>query len=306
MSLFSTNCPYVIDGAMATELERRGADLRHPLWSARMLIEAPEMIEEVHFDYFQAGADIATTASYQATFVGFKAHGLGDNETRALLQLSVELARRARERHLEKASKQSRCEPLVAAAIGPFGAHRHDGSEYTGDYQITDRQLREFHRRQLEVLVDTDADLLAFETVPSLQEGEAIVRLLEEFPVLPAWISFTCEDPLHVRHGDDFARCAALANESTAIVGTGINCTAPEHISPLLAIAAGQTERTLLAYPNSGETWCAEGNGWIGASKSEDIASYTLTWRDAGAKLIGGCCRTGPDTIRQIAETLHS
>ena len=116
-------CPgqvYVIDGAMATELERRGADLDHDLWSARILVQQPELIEQVHLDYFRAGADIAITASYQATFAGFAAFGLDDGETRALLLDSVTLARQARERYIEETAPTESPELLVAAAIGPL------------------------------------------------------------------------------------------------------------------------------------------------------------------------------------------
>ena len=244
---------------MATELERRGADLSDRLWSAKVLLQSPQLIEDVHYDYFLAGADIALSASYQATFAGFSACGLTQDDAHRLLLESVRLARTARERFAEHDSDGTRPAALVGASIGPYGAHRHDGSEYRGDYGVSAQRIRDFHRRQLEVLALSRADFIAFETVPSLAEGEAIVRLLEEFPELHAWLSFSCRDERHVCHGERFADCAALANEHSGIIATGINCSPPEFVESLLAQARGITTKTLLAYPNSGETWRTAG-----------------------------------------------
>jgi homocysteine S-methyltransferase len=306
-SVLQPGTAYVIDGAMATELERRGADLRDPLWSARVLVEQPALIEAVHLDYFEAGADIALTASYQATFAGFATRGLDAASARRLLLSAVELARRARERFLAAGPlAPGRPAPLVGASIGPFGAHRHDGSEYHGDYGVPARTLIEFHRRQLDVLAAAGADFVAFETVPSLAEGEAILRLLEEFPEVPAWISFSCRNGAEVCHGEPFAECAALANERAQIIATGLNCTPPQHVASLLESARGRTRAPLFAYPNSGESWSAGSGSWCGAAEATPFAVAAAAWRDAGARLIGGCCRTTPADIRAVATLLRA
>ncbi len=297
---------YIIDGAMATELERRGADLNHSLWSARVLAEQPALIESVHYDYFVAGADIATTASYQATFAGFARCGIDAKRGRELLQLSVQLACDARDRFWADPGRRSqRRHPLVAAAIGPYGAHLHDGSEYTGDYDVEQSTLMDFHRRQLDVLARSSADLIAFETVPSRREAEAIMRLLEEFPDLRAWISFSCRNGTQVSHGESFSECVALTGASPQILAAGLNCTAPEFVVPLLAGAAQVAARPLLAYPNSGEKWHAADNSWSGGAAIDDLAGQARGWRAAGASLIGGCCRTTPAHIRCIAGALR-
>ncbi len=297
---------YVIDGAMATELERRGADLNHALWSARVLAEQPALIEAVHYDYFIAGADIATTASYQATFAGFARCGMDASRSRELLQLSVQLACDARDRFwAESGNRAHRRYPLVAAAIGPYGAHLHDGSEYTGNYGADKSALADFHRRQLEVLARSDADLIAFETVPSRHEAEAVMLLLEEFPEQRAWISFSCRSPTEVSHGESFRDCIAMAGDSPQVLAAGLNCTAPEFVALLLASAAPQAAKPLLAYPNSGEKWQAVDNSWSGGSSIDDIAVQARSWRAAGASLVGGCCRTTPAHIRRIARALR-
>jgi len=297
---------YIIDGAMATELERRGADLDHALWSARVLAEQPALIEAVHYDYFAAGADIATTASYQATFAGFARCGMDAQRSRELLQLSVNLACDARDRFWsDPGNRRHRRYPLVAASIGPYGAHLHDGSEYSGDYAGDTSALMDFHRRQLEVLAGSGADLVAFETVPSRHEGEAILLLLEEFPGQRAWMSFSCRSGTEVSHGESFRDCVAMAGESPQILAAGMNCTAPEFVADLLASAAPVARKPLLAYPNSGEKWHATNNTWAGQGGLGDIETQARTWRAAGASLVGGCCRTTPVHIRRMACALR-
>jgi homocysteine S-methyltransferase len=303
--LFPAGQHLVIDGAMATELERRGADLADPLWSARVLVETPALIEAVHYDYFVAGADIALTASYQATFAGFAARGLDANVARRLLESSVALACRARERFLAASPQRpGRRAPLVGASLGAYGAHRHDGSEYHGRYGVDAATIRDFHRRQLDVLAATPADFIAFETVPSREEAEAIVRLLEDYPGILAWISFACADGARVGHGEDFAECAALASASPAVRATGINCTAPQHVASLLERARQRASRPLFAYPNSGETWDATTCAWQGDAglRPGELAGR---WLQAGATMLGGCCRTTPADIRAITRAMR-
>lgn len=293
----------ILDGALATELERRGADLNDPLWSTKVLLETPALIHQLHYDYYAAGADVATTASYQATFAGLAHRGLSYNQAAALLRLSVQLAMDARDQWNAECGA-SIPHLLVAASIGPYGAYLADGSEYRGDYGLTVAELMDFHRPRLAVLAESGADLLACETIPSLAEGEALVRLLAEFPDTPAWLSFSCCDEEHVCHGERFADCVALANETDQIVAVGLNCTAPRFVEALLFSAATVTHKPLVVYPNSGEQWDAARHCWVAGTGTTDFAEPARRWYAAGARLIGGCCRTGPADIRAIAQRL--
>ncbi|MEX2126293.1 MAG: homocysteine S-methyltransferase [Woeseia sp.] len=292
-----------LDGAMATELETRGADINDSLWSARVLLEQPALIEDVHYDYFAAGADVAITASYQASFEGLARHGLDRAQTMALLDLSVLLARTARDRFLQTDAAQSRIRPLVAASVGPYGAWLADGSEYRGDYGLTVRQLVDWHRPRFEVLAAAGADLLACETIPALVEGEALARLLDEYDV-PGWLSFSCRDDAHLNHGEPMHEAAALAQATNAVVAAGVNCTAPQWVAGLLRTAAAHTDKPLLCYPNSGETWHAPNRSWRPGTDAAGFAELSRLWVDAGARLIGGCCRTTPHDIREIRGVL--
>jgi len=291
----------VLDGGLATELEKRGADLDHFLWSARLLAEAPELIRDVHADYLTAGADVIATATYQASIEGFARAGFAAEQGRRLMQVSVELAVEARERFCASNPRQAaRLRPLIAASIGPFGASLHDGSEYHGNYDIGVTALRDFHRARMDILADTEADLFAFETIPSQQEAEVLIELLKDYPAWSAWLSFSCRDGASVSHGESFAECAALTDASDQIVAVGVNCTAPQHVSSLLQSARG-LRTPLVVYPNSGEHWIAAENRWAGQA-CEGFA--IRDWYALGARLIGGCCRTGPDDVRAIRSTL--
>jgi len=295
----------VLDGGLATELERRGADIDDALWSARLLIDAPQTIRQLHFDYFAAGADVAISASFQASFQGFARRGLSNGDAARLIRLSVELARAARDDFwAEKANRRGRLRPLVAASIGCYGAFLADGSEYRGDYGLSKAELIDWHRPRIAVLVEGNPDLLACETIPCRAEAEALLDLLAEFPHMPAWLSFSCRDGKHLCHGESFAECVALAAASTQVVAVGINCTQPRFVEPLLRSANSITSKPLLCYPNSGESWDAAAHCWHAGSGLTDFGPPARLWRTAGAQLIGGCCRTGPDDIRRIRASL--
>ena len=291
----------MLDGGLATAMESRGADLDDDLWSAKMLIDAPEMIRQVHADFLKAGADIIATASYQASFEGFAQAGYGQGQAESLMRLSVDLALLARESFwAHDENRRKRMRPLVAASIGPYGACLHDGSEYHGNYGLEKDALIDFHRPRMQILADTDADLFAFETIPSLLEAEALLELIQEFPDRCAWLSFSCRDGKDVSHGERFSSCVALADDSEQIVGVGLNCTAPEYATDLLKSAVG-ISTPLVVYPNSGEKWNPDGNQWSG----EACAAMAVDdWYDAGARLIGGCCRTSIDEIASMRTRL--
>ena len=291
----------ILDGALGTELQRRGADLNDPLWSAALLIQQPELIRQVHLDYFVAGADVATTASYQATFESFMQRGMSHAEAATLMASAVRLAVEARDAFWDvPANRTGRVRPLVAASVGPYGAMLADGSEYRGNYGLTEAQLMDFHRPRMQVLCATGADLLACETVPSLAEARALARLLEEFAGASAWISFSCRDALHNSQGELLSDCVAALDGYAQVVAVGVNCTAPQHIDSLVTQASAHTKKPVLVYPNSGEHYDATHKQWSGNPSASHFAEQARGWHARGARLIGGCCRTSPDDIAAV------
>ena len=138
--------PLIIDGALATEMESRGADLHDSLWSAKYLYTQPELIAAVHTDYLDAGADVIITASYQATVQGFMARGWTHAQARAMIRSAATLAISARDDWWHTQAHPGRLRPLVAGSVGPYGAYTADGGEYRGNYGLSTAELVEFHR----------------------------------------------------------------------------------------------------------------------------------------------------------------
>ncbi|WP_386338180.1 homocysteine S-methyltransferase [Xanthomonas citri pv. citri] len=291
----------VLDGALATELEQRGCDLNDALWSARVLMEQPELIYQVHRDYFAAGAQCAITASYQATPLGFAARGLDVAQAQALIARSVALAMQARADHL---TLHPHASPLwVAGSVGPYGAYLADGSEYRGDYVLPIEQLMDFHRPRIAALAEAGVDLLACETLPSASEIVALRQLLRhEFPQLHAWFSFTLRDAAHLSDGTPLAQVVPALDACAQVIAVGINCIALDQATAALHSLSALTALPLVVYPNSGEHYDASDKRWhAGRGAALTLADQHAHWLAAGARLIGGCCRTAPRDIAALA-----
>ena len=289
----------VLDGALATELEARGFSISDALWSAKALFACPDLVREVHLDYLRAGADVVTSASYQATVEGFMRCGFTEEEAAAFLQKSVRLAREACELYCSERGVDGGV-PLVAASVGPYGAYRADGSEYRGDYGIDEDALVAFHAERLALLAEEKPDLLACETLPCLVEARAIVRALREREIrIPAWFSFSCRDAAHISDGMEIAACARWLNTVPEAAAIGLNCTAPQYAEELIRAIRSETAKPIVVYPNSGEMYDVHERRWYGATA--DFGTEARRWRAAGARLIGGCCRTTPREIADIA-----
>ena len=278
----------IIDGGLSNALADRGHVLADDLWTARLLRDAPEEIVAVHRAYFDAGAQVATTASYQASVGGFTAAGMDKAEAERLIVRSVALAREAAAGY--PGAK-------VAASVGPYGAVLGDGSEYRGRYGLTATQLRDFHRPRIELLLSATPDLLAVETIPDIDEAAVLAELIDEYDA-PAWLSYTIADGL-TRAGQPLADAFAVAADVDAIIATGVNCCAPADVLHAVEVAVTTTGKPAIAYPNAGETWDSDNHAWVGTS-SYDLA-LVPAWRQAGAAHLGGCCRIGPATIAALA-----
>jgi homocysteine S-methyltransferase len=287
----------VLDGGMSNQLESAGHDLSDELWSARLLAEQPEAITEAHLAYYLAGADVAITSSYQATFEGFAKRGIKRDKAAELLALSVESALDATEQAWAKGVTR----PLyVAASVGPYGAMLADGSEYRGRYGLSVAELEAFHRPRLEVLASVGPDALALETIPDTDEAEALLRAVRGLGV-PVWLSYTVAGD-RTRAGQPLEEAFALAADAEEVIAVGVNCCSPEDVDHAVATAARVTGKPVVVYPNSGEAWDATARAWTG--RSTFTTEQVEGWRTAGARLIGGCCRVGPEAISAIATTL--
>ena len=285
----------VLDGGLSNALEQRGHDLGGVLWTAGVLRDRPEEVAAVHRTYYEAGARVATTASYQMSVPSLSAAGLDRSEAEDLLRRSVTVAREVRDDLAGDGVRR-----WVAASVGPYGAVLADGSEYRGRYGLSDAALRDFHLPRLEVLASAGPDLLAVETIPDVDEVAVLAGLLDEVG-LPAWVSLSVEGD-RTRAGQPLADALAVAAAPTCVVAVGVNCCAPEDVLPAVRLATA-TGKPAVAYPNSGEDWDAVARGWAGGS-SYDV-ELAVDWVRAGAAYVGGCCRVGAAQVTALASAVR-
>jgi len=282
--------PVVLDGGLATQLEAQGHDLGTELWSARLLHDDPDAIIRTHLAYFAAGAQVATTASYQASLDGFVRAGMDKSTAGQMIRRSVRLAEQAR------ASYEDDQDRWIAGSVGPYGAALADGSEYRGDYDISIDELRQWHRPRIELLVEAGVDVLALETIPCLAEVEALLAEIAGTGQ-PCWLSITCSGD-QTRAGEPAAEAFTLARDVEEIIAVGINCIDPADAYALVCTASQATGKPVVVYPNSGERWDSVASAWNGAATFRPEA--VGEWFSGGARLVGGCCRVGPAEIQAM------
>ena len=300
----------ILDGALGTELERQGYDVSGRLWSAKYLLENPQIIQDLHEDYVRAGSDIITTSSYQASIPAFVEAGLSLDKANDLFKETVFLAQTAVKNVWQGLSldEQQRSYPLIAGSVGPYAAYLADGSEYTGFYHLSEEEFKDFHRTRIQALLDAGCDLLAIETIPNGAETKALVHLFaEEFPQVEAYLSFTAQTVSAISDGTLIEEVGRLAQSSPQVLAVGFNCTAPHLIAPLLEKLKQVCDKPLLVYPNSGEIYNVATNTWQdNPEKQLCLTDYSQLWKKQGVQLFGGCCRTRPEDIEQLASGLRT
>ena len=310
----------LLDGGLATELESAGHDLNDALWSAKVLLEQPEAVEAAHTSYLQAGADCVITATYQATFERLTERGVTRARAEAVFRTAVDLAVRARDRFWADPANRNwpahapvgasavqaagRTRPLVVASIGPYGAYLADGSEYHGNYGVGHATLAEFHRARLQLLADTPADILACETIPSFAEARALAAVVEDESDKPTWFTFTFRDERHISDGTPIDVVAAWAADTACVHAVGVNCTPARLLPAIIGTLAAATTKPVVAYPNGGGEWDAVTKTWGRADGEPDWGHACRRWVAAGATVVGGCCRVGPEAIRTMRTAL--
>ena len=294
----------VLDGGLATALEAAGQTLDTPLWSGQLVLEAPDAVAQVHRRYLEAGADCVCSAGYQLSVEGLRAAGHDERGAEEALRRAVSLAVEARNAFWSvEASRQGRLEPIVGASAGPYGALLADGSEYDGRYGVGRETLERFHRPRLDVLADTAADVIAFETVPSLLEAEVLAALLGERTGTAAWVSFSCRDGGTLWDGTPIEEAVGQCADVEAVVAVGVNCTSPGHVGELIDRTARTTDLPIIVYPNSGEEYETLTRSWSGTPAA--WIDEVCEWIERGARVIGGCCRVGPAEIHRLRQKLE-
>ena len=303
MNLGQLKFPVIIDGGHATVLEDLGCDLNNELWSAAIINTDPDKIIEVHKRYILAGAEIIATASYQASIPGLMAHGYTKQEALRTLLRTVELAQDAIKQL--KVAELSSTTPLIGASMGPYGAYLADGSEYRGNYGVGKAELKAFHKERISIFENSDADLLLFETFPSLEELEVIAEITAAI-TKPSWVSFSCQDERHINDGTLVEKAASVFHNHPSVFAVGVNCTKPEYISGLIQRLKLNSDKRIVVYPNSSEDYNAETKEWSGEDENLGFTKKVEEWIQQGADLVGGCCRIGPDQINGLRQMLDA
>lgn len=302
----------ILHGPLGTELEHRGYDISGKLWSAKYLLEKPEIIEDIHLMYLHHGCNIVTTSTYQATLPGLQAAGLSLKQAEEIIRLTVTLAKQARDEFwmsLSDEEKQTSIYPLISGDIGPYAAFLADGSEYTGHYhKVTVEALKAFHRPRIELLLEQGVDLLGIETIPNALEVKAITELLTtEFTNVEAYLSMTAQNTTAISDGTTFAQLAPLINECPQIIAVGFNCSQPQLYTELLTNLRQFTDKPFVTYPNSGEIYDGTTQTWHHQHEGEgSLVDQTLSWLPFGVQIVGGCCRTKPSEILALKQAIAS
>lgn len=300
---FQMQFPMLLDGGLSNQLESQAIDLSNPLWTASAIINAPEKIVAAHRAYLDAGADCIITASYQASIAGFMKIGYSQADASDLMQQTVTLAQQAIAEYAHDTNDEKT--RTVAASIGPYGASLADGSEYRGNYGVSKQTLIAYHQDRLALLAAMEPDFFACETIPCLEEALVLAELVSQYDI-PAWLSFSCKDAENLCDGSTLAAACEALNAENAFFALGVNCSAPQHISPLIdAIKQTSPEKRIIIYPNSGEVYNATTKTWQPCESPLDFATQAQQWLDQGVDIIGGCCRIGPAHIKEISRYLH-
>ncbi|MFM6939149.1 MAG: homocysteine S-methyltransferase [Rhodoluna sp.] len=285
---------HLIDGGLSTELERLGAQLQGELWTGRALLEDPALVAEAHRSFALAGAEVVISSSYQLSRQGFEEIGLTAADADEALRQSIRVARAA----------VAGTGAKVAASIGPYGAVLHDGSEYRGDYQVSQAELEAFHAERLAILLEEEPDFLAIETIPNVVEARALAQVLKNID-LPKWFAFTAGTDDLLWSGEPIEDAVREIADLPNLVAVGFNCVAPEIVAGLASRIKPLISSEIIAYPNRGGTWDSAAGVWSGNAPRE-LTEWLDEWRAAGVAWVGGCCSTNSHDIASLRGALGS
>lgn len=276
---------FALDGGLSTALEAQGLSVDGAMWTGELLLSNPDAVTTAHRSFVDAGADIIITGSYQVSFEGGRRVGWTDDDVERALRNSTTAARLAANE-----------DTLVASSIGPFGAHLNDGSEFRGNYGVTDSVIRDYHDRRLDILLDSAPDLLALETMPDVAEVRVLLELIESKGAdIPFWVSFTVTEPGAVSGGGTFAEACELVEDYVNVMAVGINCSPLSVITPTLS--GVDTDLPFVVYPNAGQKWDSGSMAWSGDPEFA-TAAHIDEWVNLGARIVGGCCGYGPHSLK--------
>lgn len=282
----------ILDSAMGTELQARGCDVSLPLWSAKALIERPDLVRHIHIDNIDTGADIVTANTFRTqtrTFEKADYHykELGFTETaRQLTTDAVDLARDA----VIIAAEEN--EVLVAGCIAPLE------DSYRPDLTPDTDTLCTEHYEHIKNLSDAGCDILIAETLTNIREISAVLNQCHKFE-LDYIISITPRNDRELFSGELISEAMSIIDKFSPAAVT-VNCIHPSLVEPLLVHLRTFTDKPLGAYANIGDPSYKEGEPMRRTVSPDEYLAFARKWKALGAQIIGGCCGTSPLYIRKL------
>ena len=296
------NYPMILDGGLSFPVEKKNINLNSKLWTSELLISNEKLIKSIHLEYLKAGAQFITTASYQASIESLKKEGFNFQESKKIILKSVDLAEEVKKLFNKKYINKKNI--LIAASIGSYGSFLSDGSEYKGDYDVNDKTIFDFHESKIQILENSNANILAFEAIPNYREAKIISKILENCKK-KSWISFTCKNELEISDGTLLAKCCNFLKKNPNIFALGVNCTSPKYVTQLIKILKNNCgDKKIIIYPNSGKKYDSKNKSWIG-KKNNSFDILLKEWINLGVDILGGCCGIGPNQIKKISKLIN-
>lgn len=282
----------VLDGGLATTLEGYGCNLYSSLWSSEVLVHQPEKVKQAHKEFVDVGADIILTSTYQASFDTFKSIGMNTEDIEHLFDIAV-----------DSINATTTDEQVIVGSLGPYGAYLSDGSEYTGEYEISVEEYASFHEDRIDALINRGIYDFVFETVPNINEIKAIVEYIipNYSDETTFWISCTVNDEGQLSDGTDFEQvCQFIQLHLDRVPVFGINCSSVQGVNQAIKRGLLSLPQVIALYPNGGKTYDPEKKIWIGTSENDQLTQNTKQWLEQGVQIVGGCCETTPKDIKEI------
>jgi homocysteine S-methyltransferase len=287
----------LLDGSMSFPMEQLGYNLKNKLWTGMALISDPDIIKNIHKNYINAGADYISTSTYQVSYDRLQNMGYQSSEIKKVFQKSVDL--------VKEAIKESRSkkEIKIVGSFGPFASYDPKASEYVGKYNSTDDDIKNFHLNNINIIEETDLDIILYETIPCLREIKVLSKVLSQTNK-EIWISITCNENIEFRDGSSFKEACKIISQIEQISTLGINCFSPLLVEKALKKLKKYSNKKTLVYPNSGEKYNPKDKYWSGKNEFDNL--MIKNWLSLSPDIIGGCCRVGYNNIKKMREEIDS
>ncbi|MBA7562587.1 Homocysteine S-methyltransferase [subsurface metagenome] len=280
----------VLDGAMGTEIDRRGGDVSLPLWSSRALETAPQMVRSIHQDYVSAGARIITANTFRTTTYTYQRAGFAEAAARLK-------AARATGTAVQLALEAAHGRALVAGSLAPLG------DCYTPEDYPGPDNARHNYTEQANRLAQAGVDLFLLETHITLEEALAAL-MAATATGLPVWVSFLVDDRCQLPGGHSL-QDAVQAVENGGAAAILVNCVTLPVAAKAAEFLPKATRLPAGIYANAGHSQPSPAGALTATYSDNEYLAAAISWVNYGIRIIGGCCGTTPLTTRRLADHFH-